>query len=457
MPAHETKLTGVDFRRLQMDIQARLKDLGTSVVSHRQKVRKQQSKTILDKHDARSFRQEVKKILSRKIKRLESNPRREILDQIFGLMAGYFISISGHRKGVLQNMLVTEVLEAEFEEENGIIEVKSHKSASTYGYAQLSVTAKEYEWFTAVLDLRGKFPGGDSPYFFFNRAGGCCRRLLELFQTEWTRLGFGGRYTFKNLRTSVVHHTKNISPKKKQRIHRAMCHSDDVAARFYTTQNTASEAAEVRKLQAPDTDSPDPPRSSAASAASSSVPPAAASSSASAAAARWSPSPEDKRHRVKSKRRLFVASSSEEEDEFIGDLGNFSDVSNASSESIPIQTSGICYVQGTANSPPRDLFILKTPKKSMESISNYHLIGQDPSPGHSYLGRPVKVADGDLALLRSSPRVKLGRLDEKRIPRFPLCPLSYGKQDSTSEEEDNVEEMVVEPKTCIQNMHFRNP
>ncbi|XP_049329857.1 uncharacterized protein LOC111190294 [Astyanax mexicanus] len=62
-------------------------------------------------------------------------------------------------------------------------------------------------------------------------------------------MGFGGHYTFRNVRTSLVHYTKDISPKKRERVHRAMCHSEAVASKFYKTQNTAAEAAEVRVLQ----------------------------------------------------------------------------------------------------------------------------------------------------------------------------------------------------------------
>ncbi|XP_062866124.1 uncharacterized protein LOC134328822 [Trichomycterus rosablanca] len=62
-------------------------------------------------------------------------------------------------------------------------------------------------------------------------------------------MGFGGKYTFCNLRTSMVHHTKNLSPSKRLTVHRAMCHSEAVASKFYIPLNTVREAAEVRRLQ----------------------------------------------------------------------------------------------------------------------------------------------------------------------------------------------------------------
>ncbi|XP_049329352.1 uncharacterized protein LOC125793115 [Astyanax mexicanus] len=391
MPISETKLSGMDFRRLQLEIQARLKDLSVSVTTHRQKIRKQLRQNIVSKKDLREFRAEVRKLLQKKLRALQGDPNWSTLEQVFGLLSGYFISFSGHRRGVLQNMLVSEVQEADFEGTKGIIEVQSHKSASTYGHAQLSITQEEYSWFTSLLDIREGLPGGESPYFFFNRAGGPCKRLLGMFQTEWTRMGFGGIFTFKNLRTSVVHHNKDISPKKRQRIHRAMCHSEAVASKFYTAQPSAVEAAEVREFQeGPDTSPPRPSTSLHTDEPLSTV--------------------------KRSRRRLFVrssSSSSSSEMEFL-EKGYRSDVSGASSESIPIQSSSQMVSLDTA--PSRDPFILQSPVKPLLSTSNYHIIGQDPSPGHCYLGRPIRVHVNDVPLITSqtSPRVKLVRVDEGR-------------------------------------------
>ncbi|XP_049320991.1 uncharacterized protein LOC111189742 [Astyanax mexicanus] len=391
MPISETKLSGMDFRHLQLEIQARLKDLSVSVTTHRQKIRKQLRQNIVSKKDLREFRAEVRKLLQKKLRALQGDPNWSTLEQVFGLLSGYFISFSGHRRGVLQNMLVSEVQEADFEGTKGIIEVQSHKSASTYGHAQLSITQEEYSWFTSLLDIREGLPGGESPYFFFNRAGGPCKRLPGMFQTEWTRMGFGGIFTFKNLRTSVVHHNKDISPKKRQRIHRAMCHSEAVASKFYTAQPSAVEAAEVREFQeGPDTSPPRPSTSLHTDEPLSTV--------------------------KRSRRRLFVrssSSSSSSEMEFL-EKGYRSDVSGASSESIPIQSSSQMVSLDTA--PSRDPLILQSPVKPLLSTSNYHIIGQDPSPGHCYLGHPIRVHVNDVPLITSqtSPRVKLVRVDEGR-------------------------------------------
>ncbi|XP_049329821.1 uncharacterized protein LOC125796837 [Astyanax mexicanus] len=97
--------------------------------------------------------------------------------------------------------------------------------------------------------LRNKFEGSESPYFFFSKSGGKCLKLVEYFQQQWLELGFSGCYNFRNLRTSMVDYTKNISPAKRALLHRSMCHSDTVASKFYIPLNTVTEAAHVREMQ----------------------------------------------------------------------------------------------------------------------------------------------------------------------------------------------------------------
>ncbi|XP_066523884.1 uncharacterized protein [Hoplias malabaricus] len=94
-----------------------------------------------------------------------------------------------------------------------------------------------------LLSLRQQFEGAQSNFFFFSASGGRCVKILSYFQSEWTRMGFGGRFNFRHFRTTMVHYTKNLSPSKKRRIHKAMCHSEAVAEKFYVPLNNPEEAA----------------------------------------------------------------------------------------------------------------------------------------------------------------------------------------------------------------------
>ncbi|XP_066521515.1 uncharacterized protein [Hoplias malabaricus] len=144
---------------------------------------------LVRKEDLVAFRAEARKIIPKKLKRLCESPNHFTL-QIFGLLAGYFIVGTGHRTGVLTNMTVDEVMAAESSNGNILIEVTHHKSAGTYGYAQLSMPKEEYEWFTTLLELRSRFEGANSPFFFFTASGGKLVKILLLFQQEWRRMGF---------------------------------------------------------------------------------------------------------------------------------------------------------------------------------------------------------------------------------------------------------------------------
>ncbi|KAG9273590.1 hypothetical protein AMEX_G12766 [Astyanax mexicanus] len=166
MSQKETRLSGLDFRKLFMELDARIKDLSSSVITHRQKIRKSQSHHIVPKEDTKRFRKGVRRVLPKKLKTLESNPSWEILDQVYGMLVGYFVSVSGHRKGVLQNLKVSEVMDADVEGDHVVVEVSKHKSASTYGHAQLAMNHEEYSWFTKLVSLRDFFAGGDSEHFF---------------------------------------------------------------------------------------------------------------------------------------------------------------------------------------------------------------------------------------------------------------------------------------------------
>ncbi|KAG9269183.1 hypothetical protein AMEX_G16176 [Astyanax mexicanus] len=248
-PVGVTKVSDKAFDRLLSQLKQRLRDLHRDVTIHRQKIRKSGRRNIVPIDSSKAFRKKTRRILPMKLSALEKDPTTKGLCEVFGLLAGYFISLSGHRTGVMANMLVSEVREAELEDNRSIIEVQSHKSAGTYGHAQVSVNEKEYSWFMSLLDMRDNFEGSDSPYFFFSASGGKCRKLLYYFQKEWKKMGLKGSFTFRNLRTSVVHYTKDLSPSKKAAVHRQMCHSEAVAAKFYLPLNTADEAAQVRKLQ----------------------------------------------------------------------------------------------------------------------------------------------------------------------------------------------------------------
>ncbi|XP_049329196.1 uncharacterized protein LOC125790256 [Astyanax mexicanus] len=122
MPSGEIKLSMLDFQRLNSQTQRCLKTIHKDVTTHRQKIRRELSRNILPRKMSSQFREKVEEVLPKKLGLLEENPRRQNLKAIYGLLSGYFISMSGHRTGVLSNMLVSEVEDSEVENGMTIIE-----------------------------------------------------------------------------------------------------------------------------------------------------------------------------------------------------------------------------------------------------------------------------------------------------------------------------------------------
>nr|XP_046231483.1 uncharacterized protein LOC124051823 isoform X1 [Scatophagus argus]XP_046231484.1 uncharacterized protein LOC124051823 isoform X1 [Scatophagus argus] len=100
---------------------------------------------------------------------LTQKPNKDKLDRFYGLLAGFIVCTTGHRKGVVANMTVEEVTSAQCDaSQQRIIGVKQHKTRDTFGHAQVPLTKTEYMWFNKFIYHRHKFPCDDSDILFSN-------------------------------------------------------------------------------------------------------------------------------------------------------------------------------------------------------------------------------------------------------------------------------------------------
>ncbi|XP_062846560.1 uncharacterized protein LOC134309114 [Trichomycterus rosablanca] len=209
-------------------------------------------------------------------------------------------------------------------------------------------------------------------------------------------MGFGGSFTFRNLRTSMVHHTKNLSPRKRLAVHRAMCHSESVAAKFYVPLNSVGEAAEVRRIQ----------------------------EEAAAGDVRETP-----RRRTRRQRSTISPEDSGEEEEEVEVCGSTPERPRGQRA----KRSRILRLRESSDSDePRSVCV----QTERSNPSGYAVLGLGPSPDHSYCGTPVKVEEEVMdAIVRSGhPRVYLRTI--------PLC-------SSSSDDEIVVEEMPLDPSATF--------
>ncbi|KAJ8362181.1 hypothetical protein AAFF_G00390790 [Aldrovandia affinis] len=115
--------------------------------------------------------------------------------RFFGYLAAFLQSLYGHRSGVLTNMTVSEVLQAEGDETVGyVINVNQHKTNRQFGAAQIYLEPTEYRWMRTWVDLR-KARAPQNNLFFTMTGKGPAKSLLP---------------TFTDIRTAVSTYVRNL-------------------------------------------------------------------------------------------------------------------------------------------------------------------------------------------------------------------------------------------------------
>ncbi|KAG7456329.1 hypothetical protein MATL_G00250940 [Megalops atlanticus] len=141
------------------------------------------SDTIVDAVHISKFLSKAHKEIPAAVVTLEADPSESNLARAYGLLAGYMICLTGHRKGVIENMTAEEVhLAPEDKDGRRVIKVKKHKTAGTFGHALVPLTKDEYSWLSRFLYHRHKYCRVRSHLLFANSSAGICKRLLRAFQ-----------------------------------------------------------------------------------------------------------------------------------------------------------------------------------------------------------------------------------------------------------------------------------
>ncbi|KAG7506554.1 hypothetical protein JOB18_008867 [Solea senegalensis] len=211
-----------------VELRARIRDIGRDVVRHQLSVRR--SKSV----------------------KLEKHPEdRACLKEFFGLLGGYIIATTGHRKGVVINMTTKEVKAAEKTKQGAhIIRVGQHKTQRYFGEAAVPLKQSEYSWLRRYNLLRNKIEGGkEASTFFHTTSGGVLLKLSEYFKEAWQGMGLGTAPTFNMLRSSVATYAKRqLGHKTYQKVATFMCHDANTAKRFYQAEDPAEVTLQSRGL-----------------------------------------------------------------------------------------------------------------------------------------------------------------------------------------------------------------
>ncbi|XP_054882767.1 uncharacterized protein LOC129357761 [Poeciliopsis prolifica] len=173
-------------------------------------------------------------------------------NQLIGYFGLYVASLYGHRTGVVSNMRVSEVEEAEqsgsrHDSSGYVINVRHHKTNRAFGSAQLFLTPEEYGWLRRWMAIRRELRP-DSDLMFFNLNGGPVNKLTSFARDAWARMRLPGSPSLTDIRTAVATMARNTQcAEVRQRMSQLMCHDTRTADRFYAMQLTVSQLADMRR------------------------------------------------------------------------------------------------------------------------------------------------------------------------------------------------------------------
>ncbi|XP_019211339.1 uncharacterized protein LOC102079580 isoform X3 [Oreochromis niloticus] len=252
MSPPQVRLGNKRINALLVELRARNRDVGREVVVHQLNVRRSKSKRLVKAEKHALFIEEAPQKIAAALDDLEKQPQnRTILKLFFGLLGGYLIAITGHRKGVVINMTTEEVEMAEKTKQGArIIRVKQHKTQRYHGEAAVPLYKNEYTWLQRYNHIREYIEGGsEASTFFHSSSGGVLHRLPEFFKAAWEMMNLGIVPTFNMIRSSCSTYAKRqLGRKSYDRVATFMCHDAVTAKRFYQAEDPAEDTLQSRAL-----------------------------------------------------------------------------------------------------------------------------------------------------------------------------------------------------------------
>nr|XP_033933805.1 uncharacterized protein LOC117441898 [Pseudochaenichthys georgianus] len=161
-------------RLSQFDMHTILRELPGCLVRLHREVTVHQFHVKRRKLDGLPGYGDLEKCLSASVKsipelldRMERSPSVEARYLLYGYFSLHWSLLSGHRAGVYANMTNSEVNDAENRgtKHGYFIHVKAHKTANTYGEAQLHCTTEEFGWVQRWMHIKKTLIGHQNRYF----------------------------------------------------------------------------------------------------------------------------------------------------------------------------------------------------------------------------------------------------------------------------------------------------
>ena len=125
---------------------------------------------------------------------------------LYGYMTFHWSLLYGHHPGVYANMTNTEVREADKRGADAgyLIHVQDHKTARTFGEAQLPLRVEEFGWVQRWVEIKGALLGPQKRYFLFTTGKNPSRNLSSYLRMTWDDAGLSGDITYTDLCTALA-------------------------------------------------------------------------------------------------------------------------------------------------------------------------------------------------------------------------------------------------------------
>ncbi|KAK7881410.1 hypothetical protein WMY93_029819 [Mugilogobius chulae] len=204
-PPATCRMKKSEIKNIQWEIKKLQKDSGRVITAHQQVTKAKKLDRLIPKEKLQKCQQLAAQEIPKILDEMEKAPTMENKwkNLFYGYFTAYFASIYGHRTNVFTNMTQKEVANAHRNEDMGYtIDVMSHKTAQTYGVAQLFVYKHEYDWCLRWLKLLEKHPTANK-YFLSSSGAGPIKDMRSYMARAWCHMALGPAPTFIDLRTAV--------------------------------------------------------------------------------------------------------------------------------------------------------------------------------------------------------------------------------------------------------------
>ena len=245
------RLTQSDMTNIIREVKANINDLKKSVTLHQFKVKRDKLDRLPSQAELLAAMAAAEKRIPDLLDLMASNPTSITQYLLYGYLTLHWSLLYGHRPGVYANMTNTEVFEADRRgtAEGYIIHVQDHKTAKTFGEAQLVLTIKEFSWVMRWMGIKEGLSGPQNEFFLFTSGKQASKNLNAHLKRAWADAGLETAVTFTILRTALADNIKHHQdPESRSILARFMCHDVSTADRFYANTPGIKEALKIRSM-----------------------------------------------------------------------------------------------------------------------------------------------------------------------------------------------------------------